>query len=78
MKTEADRAVRAEERRHLEALQNIMKRWPEYRSQFAYAMLGQAIALCDSFGLDVDGFIRELRKREPMPPVLVPPKGSSS
>lgn len=50
----------------------------EYRAHVAHALLGSAVATADSFGIDVEAFIAALRKREPMPAVLVPPKARQS
>lgn len=78
MKPAAERAIDAAEKRHIEDVCKIVQQWPEYRAQFAHQLLGGAIAVCDSFGVDVEGFIAELRRREPMPAVLVPPRRSTS
>ena len=78
MKPAIEHALLAEEKRHTQAISAIIGKHPEYRAQLAYALLGGAIAVCDSFGLDVQGFLDELRRREPMPAVLVPPKGGRS
>ena len=78
MKPAAQQLVDAEALRHGRAMVDIMKRFPEYRAHLAYALLGDAIAVCDSFGCDVLAFIAELRRREPMPAVLVPPKSGQS
>ena len=59
-------------------IMSIVGKWPEARVELAYALLGGAIAVCDSFGIDVQAFLDELRRREPMPAVLTPPKGSQS
>lgn len=71
-------AVHAEERRHHDEIIRIISRWPEYRAHLAYALLGSAIATCDSFGIDVEDFLTQLRQREPKPPVLVPPSKRQS
>lgn len=76
--THIEQAVLSEERRHMAAISALIGRWPAYRSHLAYALLGSAIAVCDSFGIDVDAFLLELRRREPKPSVLVPPTGSQS
>lgn len=78
MNQEAQRQWYAEEGRHLAKIKRIIRRFPEYRAHFGYAILGAAVATCDSFGLDVEGWIAELRKREPKPDVLVPRKGEQS
>lgn len=54
----------------------LVQRWPNFRRHIAYAVLGQAVAVADSFGCDVEQFIADLRKRYPKPAVLVPPKGN--
>jgi hypothetical protein len=78
MKPEAEREVMREEKRHTDEVVRICGRWPEYRLHMAHALLGGAVAVCDSFGVDVERFIAELRRREPMPPVLVPPASGRS
>lgn len=70
--------VKSEERRHVQAIATLMQRYPEYRSHLAYALLGSAVAVCDSLGIDPIAFIRGLRDTEPLPPVLVPPKARQS
>ena len=78
MTPEAERLVYAEERRHLAAVVAIVDRFPEYRAHLCHALLASAIATCDTFGVDVEAFLRELRAREPRSAVLVPPKRVSS
>lgn len=51
---------------------------PEERAEIAYGLLGTAVAMCDTFGLDVPDFLKELRSKEPMPDVLVPPARQQS
>lgn len=76
--THIGHAIYGEERRHLAEVSALVRKWPAYRSHFAFALLGSAIAVCDSFGCDVEGFLAELRRVEPKPPVLVPPAGVQS
>jgi hypothetical protein len=64
--------------RHNREFSDLINQWPEQRSHIAYMMLGSAVAVCDSFGLDVEGWLAELRRREPKPPVLSPPKKRQS
>ncbi len=78
MSPEAKRLFFEEEARHLRELVNIVARWPEVRAEIAIALLGSAVAACDSFGIDVEGFLVELRRHEPRPAVLVPPKSKAS
>lgn len=78
MKPSAERAIHAELDRHAKSLSDIIIRHPEYRAHICYALLGSAIAFCDSFGIDVEAFVAELRRREPKPDVLVPPKKGAS
>ena len=65
-----------EEERHLRAFAACVARWPNFRLHMAYAHLGAAIANVDSFGGDVEGFLRKLRAVEPKPHVLIPPEAS--
>lgn len=62
----------AVEKRQVAEWVALVNRWPNFRQHFAYGFLGHAIAIADSFGCDVEGFLAELRKREPKPPVLTP------
>lgn len=73
-----ERLLHAEERRHTQAILDLIGKRPEYRAHLSYVLLGGAIAVCDSFGCDVQGFLDDLRRCEPMPPVLVPPKDGAS
>ncbi len=68
----------ASEERHMAGFKALLERWPAYRAHLAFGLLGGAVAVCDSLGLDVEGFVAELRKREPKPAVLVPPKRMTS
>lgn len=78
MNQDARAAFFAEEKRHCAELVRLIARYPQYRAHFAYALLGTAVATCDTFGLDVESWLAELRKREPRPSVLVPPKSRQS
>lgn len=78
MKPAAERAVVHEVDRQTKAVVDIVSRWPEYRSHIAYAMLGAAVATCDTFGLDVEGWLAALRAHTPKPDALVPPSGRQS
>jgi hypothetical protein len=73
---DARRELLAEERRSLGFLVGFMSRWPNFRSYVALLLLGQAVAVCDSLGCDVEGWLAELRRQEPRPDVLVPPRSS--
>lgn len=68
--------IEAENDRGNVAFCAIVERWPNFRKQVAVAVLGMAVASADSMGVDVEGFIRELRARFPKPDVLVPPRAS--
>lgn len=52
----------------------LVNQFPEYRRHIAYAMLGSAIAVADSMGCDVEGFLVKLREHAPKPDVLFPPQ----
>ena len=66
----------AEEKRSLDFIVGFITRYPHFRRHLGYAVLGHAVAVCDSFGCDVEAWLRELRRVEPKPPVLVPPRSS--
>jgi hypothetical protein len=68
--------VFAEEKRSLNFIVDFITRHPDFRRHMAYATLGHAVAICDAFGCDVEAWLRELRRIEPKPPVLVPPRSS--
>jgi hypothetical protein len=68
----------AEERRHMGELAALIGRFPEYRQHIACATLGAAIGTADSFGVDVEGFLAELRAKTTKPGVLVPPAEAHS
>jgi hypothetical protein len=74
----AARVWLVEEKRHVQAVSAFVNQFPECRSHACYALLGSAIATCDTFGIDVEGFLTGLRARFPKPPVLVPPAGGRS
>jgi len=67
-----------EEKRHVAEVSRIIDQWPEYRYHLACALLGSAVAIADSFGIDVEGWLAGLRRRHPRPPVLVLPKDGAS
>lgn len=64
----------AEEKRHIEEIVRLVDKYPQFRAHFSYSLLGQAVAQCDSFGLDVEEWLAGLRKMHPKPAVLSPPK----
>ena len=76
MNADADAEYKKMEARHVHEWATLINRWPNFRLHFAYAMLATAIAVADSFGCDVEGFLVKLREREPKPSVLIPPKSS--
>jgi hypothetical protein len=55
---------------------DMLRRYPAWREEIAYVFLGSAIALADSMGCDVEGFLEGLRKQCPKAAVLVPPRSS--
>jgi hypothetical protein len=74
---ELDTEWKEEEARHIRAFVKAATRWPNYRMHLAYALLGGAIAIVDSFGGDVEGFVQKLRIRHgKVPPedVILPPR----
>jgi hypothetical protein len=76
MPVELSRAVIAESDRQVQWLARTMTSWPNFREHIALAALGMAVATCDSFGIDVEGWLANLRKHEPRPAALTPPRGS--
>jgi len=78
VKTVEELAFLQEEKRHLDAAMKLIDRFPAYRAKFLYGLLGGVIALCDSFGIDVEAFIVELRRRKPRPDIFVPGKERTS
>lgn len=67
-----------EQDRALREFVAIVEKWPEWREWAAYALLGSAVATCDSLGCDPEGWIAELRRKQKtgtmdIPSVLVPP-----
>lgn len=60
-------------RSHLAAVVALLNKHPEHREQTAYEVLGAAVAVADSMGVDADGFVAQLRQRYRKPPVLSPP-----
>lgn len=75
---EAERLANAEASRHLAAMLEIIVKYPAYRAHLAYTLLGGALGVCDTFGVDAQKFIDDLRRTQPMPAVLVPPKDGAS
>lgn len=63
-----------EEDRAIAATVTFIRLFPEYRIEIAKRMLAVAVATADSMGINVQAFLNELRRTEPMPEVLVPPK----
>lgn len=70
--------MRRIENRYFDAIIALIARSPADRIAIAYSLLGQAVAMCDTFGIDVNDFLRKLRAAEPMPDVLVPPARQQS
>ena len=66
------------EKRYFDAIIVLIGRSPADRIAIAYSLLGQAVAMCDTFGIDVNDFLLKLRAVEPMPDVLVPPARQQS
>jgi hypothetical protein len=64
----------AEEKRHIAEVVRLIDKYPQFRASFTYALLGSAVAQCDSLGLDVEAWLVGLRKLHPKPAVLAPPK----
>lgn len=52
---------------------SFVERWPNFRRHAAFGLLGNAIAIADTMGLDVEGFLAELRRRHARPDVMAPP-----
>lgn len=73
LSAEARKALLAEAERSLAFIKRFLGRWPEYRLHLAYGLLGEAVAMVDSYGGDAETFLAHLRAVEPKPDVLVPP-----
>lgn len=72
-------AMFREQDRALKAFVAIINKWPEWREWAAFALLGSAVATCDSLGCDVEGWIANLRRKQRageqvIPDVIVPMK----
>lgn len=78
MTNEQKRPLFLELDRQTRFIVDFTNRWPEERHRMAAELLGSAIGTCDTFGVDVQEVIANIRKAAPMPPVLVPPKGKQS
>src|SRR5271165_453200 len=61
-----------EEVRHVAALRDFARRWPNFRKHVATGVLAGAIALCDRWDVDVEQFVQYLRKATPKATVLPP------
>ena len=56
----------------------LVSRWPNHAKALATAFLGNAIGIADTFGVDVEGFLAQLRKTHPKPaPLVRNPRASS-
>jgi hypothetical protein len=75
---EVEAAVRVEVARHCDAIRALIAKHPEARRLVCLGLLGEAIGVCDSFGVDVEEFLSGLRASFPRPPVLVSPKSRAS
>ena len=78
MPTEAHRTMWEDLDRRLDEDVDFIKRYPRWRFTYVLEVLGAAVALCDSFGVDAQAFLTKLRATEPMPPVLFPPRREPS
>jgi hypothetical protein len=76
--TPGQAAFLREEKRHLDELLKILGKHPEERMTFVYGVLGYAVAIADRLDVDVEAWLAELRRREPKPDVLVPPRRGMS
>lgn len=65
-----------EEKRHTAAFVAFIQRWPHFRREAAFGLLGSAVAAVDMMGGDVEGFVAELRRRQPKPAPIVPRRSS--
>lgn len=64
MNDEAQRLFVEEEARHLAVLVGLIKRWPGLTRHFVLCLLGSAIGACDTFGVDAEQFLRDLREAQ--------------
>jgi hypothetical protein len=55
---------------------SLIMRWPNFRQHIACSELGAAIALADTFGVDVEAFLVNLRQHCGRAVELLPPEGS--
>lgn len=53
---------------------NLLARFPDRRHHIACGVLGAAIGVADTIGVDVPGFLAHLRSQHAKPDVLVPPQ----
>ncbi len=65
--------IHAELERSEDEIVAFALRWPEKRKQLACALLGAAIGVCDTFGVDAEEFIVSLRAKCGKAPELFPP-----
>jgi hypothetical protein len=75
---EVEQAVKAEVARHCDALRDLIAKHPESVRLVCLGLLGEAVGVCDSFGVDVEEFVAKLRSTFGKPGVLVPPKSRAS
>ncbi len=73
-----ERELYAEVARLTREVMRLVDQHPERRAELAYAMLGAAVAVCDSFGLSAEEWLAELRSTCTRPAILVPPKTRQS
>ena len=65
-------------KRQMKVFVAMIDRWPNFRKHIGYALLGGAIGAADMMGCDVEGFLVNLRKREPRPTPIEPGPRSAS
>jgi ABC-type transporter Mla maintaining outer membrane lipid asymmetry permease subunit MlaE len=62
----------------LDGVVALIQKFPQDRADIAVILLGGAIAIADTMGVDVEGFLTELRRTTTKPDVLVPPTEAAS
>lgn len=61
MNEEARRLFVEEEARRLAVLVELINRWPGLTRHFVLGLLGSAVGACDTFGIDAEQVLRDLR-----------------
>jgi hypothetical protein len=54
----------------------FVTRWPNFRQEAAMSLFIEAVTMCDLMGVNAEAWLEELRKMQPSPSPMTPPRSS--